>query len=114
MSFQIGLAGMQAATRRLDAPALDGARASAQGAGRAPSARPADAPPEAGPDAASGATPGAMPRTAGQAAAPVPAADIDLPAAMVGVISASNAVLANLQTIRRADEALRTLLEPRR
>ena len=114
MSFQIGLAGMQAATRRLDAAAFDVARASAQGAGRAPSAPPADAPPATGPDAAPTATPGAMPRTAGQAAAPVPAADVDLPAAMVGVISASNAVLANLQTIRRTDEALRALLEPGR
>ncbi len=108
-----GLAGLGAATRRLDEAAFDVARASSQRLGRAPS--PADAsPPGQAPGGAAGAgtppdttVPGAPPRGA-DAAAP---ADADLPRAMVDLISASNQVLANLQTIRRGDEALRALLE---
>jgi flagellar hook protein FlgE len=109
MNFSIGLSGLNAATRRLDAAAFEVARASTQGAGRAqaapPAADPAAAPPAVAPPVA--APPAAAPPAAS-------ASDPDLPRAMVETIAASNAFLANLQTIRRTDEALRALLDERR
>jgi hypothetical protein len=101
MSFSIGLSGLNAATRRLDAAAFEVARTSAQEVGRPPAAGPAAGPP---------AQPVAPPRAA-DAAAPT---DPDLPRAMVDMISASNVFLANLQTIRRTDENLRALLDAKR
>ena len=108
MSFTTGLSGLNAATRRLEAAALDVARASAQRPGATP-----DAGQAAGPPAAAGAPAPqlpAAPRPPGDASP----AEADLPRAMVDMISASAAFLANLQTIRRTDESLRSLLEPRR
>lgn len=101
----IGLAGLGAATRRLDEAAFQVASAASQRAGQ---------PPQSGPDFGGDTAPPAAP-----AAAPAPtigaalpsAENPDLPAAMVGMISASNAVLANLQSIRRADEAMDAILK---
>ena len=110
MSFSIGLSGVSAATRRLDSAAFDVARASTQRTGQA---APSGPPQAAAPDAPA---PNAPP-PAGAAPAigtPMPSAeDPDLPRAMVDMISASNAVLANLQTIRRADETLEAALRLR-
>ena len=50
------------------------------------------------------------PAVAGPWAQPAPG---DLPAQMIGLMTASHAVMANLQVIRRADEAMRALVEPR-
>jgi hypothetical protein len=102
MSFSIGLSGLNAATRRLDAAAFE--------VGRPPAAQEAAPAPAAGPAAGPPARPVAPPRAA-DAAAPT---DPDLPRAMVDMISASNAFLANLQTIRRTDENLRALLDAKR
>jgi flagellar basal body rod protein FlgC len=110
MSFSIGLSGLNAATRRLDAAAFEVARTSAQVVGRPPAAEEAAPAPAAGPAAGPPARPVAPPRAA-DAAAP---AEPDLPRAMVDMISASNAFLANLQTIRRTDENLRALLDAKR
>jgi flagellar basal body rod protein FlgC len=114
MSFAIGLSGLQAATRRLDAAAFDVARASAQRLGAPPAGQDGTAPP--GGALAGGAPPAdtaggpAPPGAATGAAAP----EVDLPRAMVESISASAAFLANLQTIRRSDEAAKALLDVRR
>lgn len=105
----IGLSGMGAAMRQLDSAAFDVARAASQRTGQASAA-------EAVGGGANGPAPAAVP--AAPPAAPAPeigtqpraAEDPNLPAAMVGMISASNAVLANLQTIRRADEAMDAIL----
>jgi hypothetical protein len=104
MGLTIGQAGLDAAMRRLDAAAWGIARAS--------NAQAAAGPP-AGPEAAAPAQPQApqMPGFAAPAqGAPAPG---DLPAQMIGLMTASHAVTANLQVIRRADEALRGLLEGR-
>jgi hypothetical protein len=97
MDFSIGLSGLRAATRSMDEAALRIARAGATGAAQPP----ADAPPAAPQGAAQ-----ALPAVTGPTA-------VDLPRAMVDLAVASNAVLANLQTIRRTDETLRALLEDR-
>ena len=123
MDFSIGLAGLQAASRRLDAAAFDVARASTQRTGAPVAPRTDAADPAAGATSvpAAGAMAGGPPaapatlaaRPAGAPGASVVDAEPDLPAAMVGVISASNAFLANLQTIRPTDEALGALLDDR-
>jgi len=97
MDFSIGLSGLRAATRSMDDAAWRIARAGTTGA------PPAAAPPA---DPPQGAPQGAAPATTGPTEA-------DLPRAMVDLAAASHAVHANLQTIRRTDEALRTLLEER-
>jgi flagellar basal body rod protein FlgC len=43
----------------------------------------------------------------------LPNADADLPRNMVNLMVASNAVLANLQTLKRTDEAMRALFTDR-
>jgi flagellar hook protein FlgE len=109
--FAIGLSGLNAATRRLDAVAFDVARAATQRTGQtsavgAPGqAAAVTAAPAAAAAPAGGATPGGIPA--------VPAADVDLAGAMVDQIAASRAFMANLQTIRRTDEALGALLDLR-
>ncbi len=111
MSFAIGLSGLDAATRRLDAAAFDVARASAQRVGAPSDRQDLGAPEAAAPDAAP-PQPGSVPAPRPPAeAAP---ADADLPRAMVDMISASAAFMANLQTIRRADENMKALLDVRR
>jgi hypothetical protein len=101
--FAIGLSGLNGATRSLERSAFEVARASTQQAGQAV------------PRVVGGAPPPEPPAAAG---APVPPAtpvdgDVDLPRAMVDMISASQLFMANLQTIRRTDEALEALLKDR-
>lgn len=104
MGLTIGQAGLDAAMRRLDAAAWGIARASnAQAAAGTPAAPQAAAPPEPPPPLIPG--PAAPPQ-----GEPPPG---DLPAQMIGLMTASHAVMANLQVIRRADEAMRELVEPR-
>jgi len=100
MDFRIGLSGLRAATRSMDDAAFRIARAGTTSTPAA--ARP---PANAAPAAPLGAAPP-------DAAATGPT-DADLPRAMVDLAAASNAFLANLQTIRRTDESLRALLEDR-
>ncbi len=107
MSFAIGLSGLDAATRRLDAAAFDVARASAQRVAAPPAGQDVGAP-----EAAAPPQPGPVP--APRPVAEAAPADADLPRAMVDVIAASAAFLANLQTIRRADENMKALLDLRR
>lgn len=102
MSFEIGLRGVNAAMRGVDRAAFEIARSASQQSGQ-PS--PADATAPAAGQAAGAA---AMP----PARAPV-APEVDLPGAMVDLIASSRAVMANLQTIRRTDEALESLLKRR-
>jgi hypothetical protein len=105
VSLTIGRAGLDAAMRRLDTAAWDIARASnAQAA--SPPAGPQATVPAPGP----AAQPAPAPAVAGPWAQPAPG---DLPAQMIGLMTASHAVMANLQVIRRADEAMRALVEPR-
>ncbi|RPH43002.1 MAG: hypothetical protein EHM87_15070 [Burkholderiales bacterium] len=110
MSMTISVSGLNAATRRLDAAAFDVARASAQRVGQ-PVAAPQGGPGDGAP------APAAAPQAPAQ---PLPAAiaqpvaeDPDLPRAMVDMIGASNAFLANLQAIRRQDESLEAVLDLR-
>ena len=109
MSLTIGRAGLDAAMRRLDTAAWDIARASnAQAA--SPPAGPQATVPAPGPAAQPAPAPAPGPAVAGPWAQPAPGA---LPAQMIGLMTASHAVMANLQVIRRADEAMRALVEPR-
>jgi flagellar basal body rod protein FlgC len=118
MSLSISLSGLNAASRRLDAAAFDVARASTQRLGQpvtgvetvaavqgASGQAPAPPAPTQGPQA--GARPGltglAQPATE----------DPDLPRTMVDMIAASNAVLANVQAIRRQNESLDAVLKLR-
>lgn len=104
MNLSIGLAGLNAASRRLDAAAAQIAQASNP-------AGDGDSDVDTVPDAVAPDAPGtAVPTgtsSGGTAARP------DLAAAMVEQISASAAFLANLQTIRREDDAQRALLDAR-
>lgn len=100
MSFETGLRGVNAAMRGMDRVAFDIARASNQRLGQLPPAETAQAP-AFQPGAAA---PPAQPP-------PPPAPEIDLPGAMVDMIASSRAVMANLQTIKRTDEALESLLK---
>jgi len=100
MGLTIGQAGLDAAMRQLDAAAWGIARASNAQAAAGPAAAPQAAAPAEAP---------APPPIPGPAA-PAPG---DLPAQMIGLMTASHAVMANLQVIRRADEAMRGLVEPR-
>jgi flagellar hook-associated protein FlgK len=101
MSFETGLRGVNAAMRGMDRAAFDIARASNQRLGQQPPAETAQAP---------AFQPGAAVPPAQR---PSPAPEIDLPGAMVDMIASSRAVMANLQTIKRTDEALESLLKLR-
>jgi hypothetical protein len=112
-SFGIGLGGLNSATRSLERAAFEVARASTQRAGQPGTGDAADAPPPA-----AGAAVPPPPAGAGAAAPTAPPSsaagpDVDLPRAMLDMISASQMFMANLQTIRRTDEALDALLEDR-
>jgi flagellar basal body rod protein FlgG len=102
MSFETGLRGVNAAMRGLDRAAFEIARSTSQRSGQQPVAAAGD--PEAQPDRTATATMPA-PATTGP--------EVDLPGAMVDLISSSRAVMANLQTIRRTDEALESLFKLR-
>jgi flagellar basal body rod protein FlgC len=110
MSMTISVSGLNAATRRLDAAAFDIARASAQRVGQPVAAPPGGTAGPAQPPAAAPQPP-AQPQPAA-IAQPV-AEDPDLPRAMVDMIGASNAALANLQAIRRQNESLDAVLNLR-
>jgi len=99
MDMTIGRNGLAAASRQFDAAAFEIARASTQ--------QPVQAPAGLSPGAAGLDTPLAS------AAAMLPNADADLPRNMVNLMMASNAVLANLQTVKRTDDSLRTLFADR-
>jgi flagellar basal body rod protein FlgC len=99
MDMTIGRNGLTAASRQFDVAAFEIARASTQ--------QPVQAPAGLSPGAAGLDTPLAS------AAAMLPNADADLPRNMVNLIMASNAVLANLQSIKRTDDTLRTLFADR-
>jgi hypothetical protein len=99
MDMTIGRNGLAAASRQFDAAAFEIARASSQ--------QPVQAPAGLSPGAAGLDTPLAS------AAAMLPNADADLPRNMVNLMMASNAVLANLQTVKRTDDTLRTLFADR-
>ena len=99
MDMSIGRNGLTAASRQLDAAAFEIARASTQ--------RPAQV--------ASGLSPGAagLDSASGGLTLLTTPTDADLPRTMVDLMVASNAVLANLQTVKRTDEALRSLFADR-
>ena len=99
MDMTIGRNGLAAASRPFDAAAF--------GIARAPTQRAAQAPAGLSPGAAGLDTPLAS------ADALPPGADADLPRNMVNLMVASNAVLANLQTLKRTDETMRTLFADR-
>ena len=99
MDMTIGRNGLAAASRQFDAAAFEIARASTQ--------QPVQAPAALSHGAAGLDTPLAS------AAAMLPNADADLPRNMVNLMMASNAVLANLQTVKRTDDTLRTLFADR-
>jgi hypothetical protein len=103
MGFSTSLDGIGTAMRSLDRAAFDIARASSQRGGQPATPDPAGTAPAPAPPPAA-ATP-ALPSQA--------SAEVDLPRAMVDMISASNAVLANLQAIRRTDESLDAILSLR-
>ncbi|MFZ4757863.1 MAG: flagellar basal body rod C-terminal domain-containing protein [Burkholderiaceae bacterium] len=118
MSFAIGLSGLNAATRRLDAAAWDIARASNQRTAQSGPVAPVDPVAAAGtgaaPDAAPPVAPVRPPAPAAGPQTPAPgqdAEDPDLPRAMVDLISASQAFMANLKTIQRTDDTLESLLK---
>jgi hypothetical protein len=103
MGYATSINGIGTAMRSLDRAAFDTARASSQRGGLP-----------------------AMPEQAGTAPAPTPtpvvappalpyqaSPEVDLPRAMVDMISASNAVLANLQAFKRADENMKAILKLR-
>ena len=99
MDMTIGRNGLAAASRQLDAAAFEIARASTQ--------RPVQV--------ASGLSPGAVGLDSGAGSATLMSApvDADLPRTMVNLMVASNAVLANLQTVKRTDDALQALFSNR-
>lgn len=103
MSLETGLRGVNAAMRGLDRAAFEIARATSHRPAQLPAAgavEPVDAQP-----GAAAVRPAPTPSTASP--------EIDLPGAMVDLIASSRAVMANLQTIRRTDEALESLLKLR-
>ena len=99
MDMSIGRNGLAAASRQLDAAAFEIARASTQ--------RPAQV--------SSGLSPGAAGLESGSGGLAMMATpnDADLPRTMVNLMVASNAILANLQTVKRTDEALQSLFADR-
>jgi hypothetical protein len=99
MDMTIGRNGLAAASRQFDTAAFEIARAATQ--------RPVQAPAGLSPGAAGLDTPLA------RADALLPNADADLPRNMINLMVASNAVLANLQTLKRTDEAMRALFTDR-
>jgi hypothetical protein len=120
MSLSISLSGLSAASRRLDSAAFEVARASTQRIGQPVTG----VEPVAGVQGVSGQAPAPaapVPAPAEQAdARPGPtglalptAGDPNLPRNMVDMIAASNAVLANLQAIRRQNESLDAVLKLR-
>ncbi len=118
MSLSISLSGLSAASRRLDSAAFELARASTQRIGQpVTGVEPVagvqgvsdQAPPPPGPAQAQPA--GGRPAPAGLA---LPTAeDPNLPRTMVDMIAASNAVLANVQAIKRQNESLDEVLKLR-
>jgi len=120
MSLSISLSGLSAASRRLDSAAFEVARASTQRIGQPVTG----VEPVAGVQGASGQAPASAPpvpapaQQAGGRPAPAglalpTAEDPDLPRTMVDMIAASNAVLANLQAIKRQNESLDAVLKLR-
>ena len=103
MSFETGLHGVNAAMRGLDRAAFDIARSTSQRSAQLPAAGAAE-PVDAQPGAAA-VRPAPIPSPASP--------EIDLPGAMVDLIASSRAVMVNLQTIRRTDEAIESLLKLR-
>jgi hypothetical protein len=99
MDMTIARNGLAAASRQFDSAAFEIARAATQ--------RPVPEPAGISPGAAGLDTPLA------RADALLPNADADLPRNMVNLMVASNAVLANLQTLKRTDEIMRTLFADR-
>jgi len=99
MDMSIGRNGLAAASRQMDAAAFEIARASTQ--------RPAQV--------TSGLSPGAAGLDSGSGSLTLMATptDADLPRTMVNLMVASNAVLANLQTVKRTDEVLQSLFANR-
>jgi hypothetical protein len=101
MDMTIARNGLAAASRQFDAAAFEIALAATQ--------RPVPA--------SAGLSPGAAgldtPLARADALLPNADADADLPRNMVNLMVASNAVLANLQTLRRTDETMRTLFADR-
>jgi hypothetical protein len=99
MDMSTGFKGIAAASRQLDAAAFEIARASTQ--------RPAQV--------ASGLSPGAAGLDAGSGGLTLMsvANDVDLPRTMLDLMVASNAIMANLQSVKRTDEALRSLFADR-
>ncbi len=93
MNFTIGLSGMNAASRRIDAAAAEISRAAI------PSI------PQVSADQQIPIAPSAIPQAV-RAAVPEP----DLAGAMIEQIAASALFLANVQMIRRTDENLESLL----
>jgi hypothetical protein len=99
MDMSTGFKGIVAASRQLEAAAFEIARASTQ--------RPAQV--------ASGMSPGAAGLDAGLGGVTLMSApnDVDLPRTMLDLMVASNAIMANLQSVKRTDEALRSLFADR-
>lgn len=118
MSLSISLSGLNAASRRLDSAAFDVARASTQRLGQLvtgvePVAGGRGAPGQAPTPPAPTQAPQAGARPAPVGLAQPAAEDPDLPRTMVDMIAASNAVLANVQAIRRQNESLDAVLKLR-
>jgi len=99
MDISNGFKGIAAAARQLDAAAFEIARASTQ---RPAQVAPGLSPGAAGLDAGSG----------GLALISVPN-DVDLPRTMLDLMVASNAIMANLQSVKRTDEAMQSLFASR-
>lgn len=99
MDISTGFKGIAAASRQLEAAALEIARASTQ--------RPAQVASEMPPGAA-----GLDARSGGETLLSAPS-DVDLPRTMLDLMVAGNAILANLQSVKRTDEALRSLFADR-
>lgn len=99
MDMSIGFKGIVAASRQLEAAAFEIARASTQ--------RPSQV--------ASGMSPGAAGLDAGSGGVTLMSVpnDVDLPRTMLDLMVASNAIMANLQSVKRTDEALRSLFADR-
>lgn len=107
MDFSIGLAGLNAANRRMEAAALEVSRATIPPQNMTPADNTPDAP------TANAAQPAQPAQPAQSQADVLGLADPDLPGALVSQIAASAAFLANVQTIRRTDEAAQALLKLR-
>jgi flagellar basal body rod protein FlgC len=99
MDISNGFKGIAAAARQLDAAAFEIARASTQRSAQG----------------TSGLSPGAAGLDAGSGGVTLVTApsDVDLPRTMLDLMVASNAVMANLQSVKRTDEAMRSLFASR-